>query len=300
MGFSITKLILLAVLTSIAATLLILPLVLRFSTFGETQVLIEYQDMIPIRRRVSTLWCENHTVHMDTASFSAYLMERESYLTEQTVQARRVHVAARSFHYVSFYFLQSSRFLITSCPLRPCRVYLVRGLAKLRACLRFIQGLPRRSKPPWNASHPIPPREGPASALPNRSKSCAAEAFVDIQTKCSRDEAISHDVLVEDYYFVLYVNNPFGHAYYNDVQLELSAWRKVFNRNMSLATCLEVHDCTLPLEFGSSQFVVVERPRRSVIHGEATLLTSRCNPRRKIYFLFHIAFAVLFIIIAFQ
>ncbi|XP_064455546.1 uncharacterized protein LOC135366668 isoform X2 [Ornithodoros turicata] len=277
MGFSITKLILLAVLTSIAATLLILPLVLRFSTFGETQVLIEYQDMIPIRRRVSTLWCENHTVHMDTASFSAYLMERESYLTEQTVQARRVHVAAR-----------------------PCRVYLVRGLAKLRACLRFIQGLPRRSKPPWNASHPIPPREGPASALPNRSKSCAAEAFVDIQTKCSRDEAISHDVLVEDYYFVLYVNNPFGHAYYNDVQLELSAWRKVFNRNMSLATCLEVHDCTLPLEFGSSQFVVVERPRRSVIHGEATLLTSRCNPRRKIYFLFHIAFAVLFIIIAFQ
>lgn len=302
MGFSLKKLFLILLLVCIASMLLIFPLVLRFKVFATAQVLIEYQDMIPMRWSVSTWWCENNTLRLETASFNAYLLEREELQTEHTVQVKRVHVPAKSFRFVAFYFMRSSKFRASSCPVRPCKAYLLRGIPALRACLRVIQGSPPEARNPlWNESSPIPAVEGPVSnaVLPNSTGPCAVEAFLDLHPKCPADDAFYHHVLVDDYYFLVYVNDPAGHTY-NDVELELSAWRSVFNRNQSLARCIEVHECTFPLTFGSSQFVVVERPRKSVISNDPTLLTSRCNPRRKVYLLFYIAFSVLFIIIAFQ
>ncbi|KAK8776829.1 hypothetical protein V5799_029824 [Amblyomma americanum] len=103
----------------------------------------------------------------------------------------------------------------------------------------------------------------------------------------------------DGYHYLLFLNDPATEAY-NDVQLSVHAWRRVFDRNQSVDACHEALNCSLPLAFRSAHFVVAERSRSMPPRVEPVFLRALCEPRRKVYFFFYLAFAVLFVIVAFQ
>lgn len=292
MAFSLKKLLLVCCLTLGGAGLLSTPLLLRFSVYSEEALPLGYQDVVPLRWRISTLWCQNQTA-MSTHTFNAYLYEgaAQANATEHSVQG--------------------SRLSLTCCPAgRGTKLYLVAGLGKLKACLSTVTG---RNSSWYNWSYPVPPMRGPVVETGIRRNMsgwfvpCASEVSVELtQDACAAGPGTlpktvidRYEVPADGYYYLLFLNDPASEAY-NDVQLGVMAWRSVFDRNQSLDACIEVFNCSLPLAFRSGQFVVAERIRSLPARSEPVFLRTRCEPRRQVYFLFYITFAVLFVVAAFQ
>lgn len=311
MAFSLKKLLVVCFLTLGGALLLSTPLLLRFSVYSEETLPLGFQDVLPLRWRVSTFWCQNQTA-LSTHTFNAYLYDgAQASVTEHSVQSRRVHVRVASYYYLGMYFLQGSRLSLTCCPVgRGTKLYLVAGLGKLRACLGTVTG---RNSSWYNSSHPVPPMRGPIVETGIRRNMsgwfvhCTSELSVELtQDACATGPGTLPKIMVDryevpadGYYYLLFLNDPASEAY-NDVQLGVAAWRRVFDRNQSLDACIEVFNCSLPLAFRSRHFVVAERTRSLPARTEPVFLRTRCEPRRQVYFVFYITFAVLFIVAAFQ
>lgn len=312
MAFSLKKLLVVCCLMLAGAVLLSTPLLLRFSVYSEETLPLGFQDVVPLRWRISTFWCQNQTA-LSTHTFNAYLYDgARANVTEHSVQTRRVHVRVASYYYLGMYFLQGSRLSLTCCPAgRGTKLYLVAGLGKLRECLSTVTG---RNSSWYNWSHPVPPMRGPIVEIGIRRNMsgwfvpCTSEVSVELtQDACTAGPGTTlprivvdrYEVPSDGYYYLLFLNDPASESY-NDVQLGVTAWRSVFDRNQSLDACVEVFNCSLPLAFRSRQFVVAERIRSLPARAEPVFLHTRCEPRRQVYFLFYITFAVLFVVAAFQ
>lgn len=310
MVFSLKKLLLVWMLCASGVVMLSTPLVLRFSVYSEQTLAMGYQDVIPLREHVSTFWCENMTA-TSTHTFNAYLYDGAvPNVTEHATQSRRVHVRVASYYYLGMYFLRDSRLSVTCCPAgRGTKLFLVVGLGRLKQCLHAITG---RNDTSYNSSFPVPPLRGPIleSQIQRNSTGwsvpCASEASVELlPDSCGGSgtrkprPVLWHEVLSDGYHYLLFLNDPATEAY-NDVQLSVHAWRRVFDRNQSLDSCHEALNCSLPLAFRSKHFVVAERSRSMPPRIEPVFLRARCEPRRKVYFLFYLAFAVLFMVVAYQ
>lgn len=310
MAFSLKRLLLVFILVSCGVVLLSTPLLLRFSVYSERTLSMGYQDVIPLRKHSSTFWCENVTT-MSPHTFNAYLYDNaEANVTEHSVQNRRVHVRVASYYYLGMYFLRGSNLSITCCPAgRGTKLHLIAGLGKLEQCLSAVTG---RNDSSHNSSFPVPPVRGPIldSQIQRTSTGwsvrCVSEASVDlVPGACGGGGPLSprpvlwHKAQADGYHYLLFLNDPASEAY-NDVQLGVSAWRRVFDRNRTLDACREALNCSLPLAFFSRQFVVAERSRSTPARAEPVFLYARCEPRRKVYFLFYLGFAVLFMVVAFQ
>ncbi|KAL1437820.1 hypothetical protein MTO96_048519 [Rhipicephalus appendiculatus] len=229
-----------------------------------------YQDVIPLHQHSSTFWCENMTT-MSPHTFNAYLFDSaEPSVIEHSMQSRRVHVRVASYYYLGM----------------------------------------NGSSP--NSSFPVPPVRGPILESQIRRNStgwsvqCPSEASVDlVPDACGGGGPLRprpvlwHEAQADGYHYLLFLNDPASEAY-NDVQLGVDAWRRVFDRNQTLDACREALNCSLPLAFFSHQFVVAERSRSTPTRTEPVFLYARCEPRRKVYFLFYLGFAVLFMVAAFQ
>ncbi|XP_050046081.1 uncharacterized protein [Dermacentor andersoni] len=310
MAFSLKKLLLACFLVACGVALLSTPLLLRFSVYSERSLPMGYQDVIPLRQYSSTFWCENMTT-MSSHTFNAYLYDgAEPNVTEHSVQNRRVHVRVASYYYLGMYFLRGSRVSVTCCPAgRGTKLHLIAGLGKLEQCLSTVAG---RNGSSSNDLFPVPPVRGPILDSQIRRNStgwsvrCASEASVDlVPDACGGAGPLRprpvlwHETPADGYYYLLFLNDPASEAY-NDVQLGVTAWRRVFDRNQTLDACREALNCSLPLAFLSQQFVVAERSRSTPARTEPVFLHARCEPRRKVYFLFYLTFAVLFVVVAFQ
>ncbi|KAH8040246.1 hypothetical protein HPB51_009794 [Rhipicephalus microplus] len=308
MAFSLKKLLQVCLVVACGVALLSTPLLLRFSVYSERTLPMGYQDVIPLHQHSSTFWCENMTT-TSPHTFNAYLFDSaEPNFTEHSMQNRRVHVRVASYYYLGMYFLRGSRISITCCPAgRGTKLHLIAGLGKLEQCLHTVTG--RNDSSP-NSSFPVPPVQGPILDSQIRRNStawsvqCTSEASVDlVPDACGSGGPLRpvlwHEAQADGYLYLLFLNDPASEAY-NDVQLGVDAWRRVFDRNKTLDACREALKCSLPLAFLSRQFVVAERSRSTPTRTEPAFLHARCEPRRKVYFLFYLAFALLFMVAAFQ
>lgn len=102
MAFSLKKLLLACFLVTCGVALLSTPLLLRFSVYSERTLPMGYQDVIPLHKHSSTLWCENMTT-MSSQTFNAYLYDgAEPNVTEHSVQVSlllRVYAWPLERHY---------------------------------------------------------------------------------------------------------------------------------------------------------------------------------------------------------
>lgn len=88
MAFSLKKLLVVCFLTLGGALLLSTPLLLRFSVYSEETLPLGFQDVLPLRWRVSTFWCQNQTA-LSTHTFNAYLYDgAQASVTEHSVQVQ--------------------------------------------------------------------------------------------------------------------------------------------------------------------------------------------------------------------
>ncbi|XP_063974158.1 uncharacterized protein LOC135160929 isoform X2 [Diachasmimorpha longicaudata] len=107
----------------------------------------------------------------------------------------------------------------------------------------------------------------------------------------------THHNVTEDgyYYYIFYSDNDFGS---NDMHAVFDIWKPTFQYENVTKSCVNVTDCTFPLDIMSDDRVIVEIPTRDGIDHEAddiSLLVSVCHPRVGLYVLFPIA-VLLFIL----
>ncbi|XP_015114183.1 uncharacterized protein LOC107039197 isoform X2 [Diachasma alloeum] len=107
----------------------------------------------------------------------------------------------------------------------------------------------------------------------------------------------THHNVTEDgyYYYIFYSDNDSGS---NDMHAVFDIWKPTFQYENVTKSCVNVTDCTFPLEIMSDDRVIVEIPTRDGIEHEAddvSLLVSVCHPRVGFYVIFPIA-VLLFIL----
>lgn len=101
------------------------------------------------------------------------------------------------------------------------------------------------------------------------------------------------------YYYIFYSDNDFVS---NDMHAIFDIRKPTFQYENVTKSCVNVTDCTFPLDVMSGDRVIVEIPTRDGIEHEAddiSLLVSTCHPRVGLYVFFPIALLLFIISCAF-
>lgn len=127
-----------------AAVLFIYPFVLRFNVYKETLVAMAVSDVIPVRERISTVWCSAQELVMNH-SFDAHVF-RDSDGTVTAPMGRTLElsltmtVPKQTYEYWGFYFVAGSNFTVSVCSrLSGAAFSLIRGPAALGKCLTALE-----------------------------------------------------------------------------------------------------------------------------------------------------------------
>lgn len=126
------------VMTTVLPTLLIItPLYLRHSTFAAVTLAVAESDVIAVKDGVSSVFCESHTLRMNS-SFNAYHLKGVPQLS-----TKRKHIRLKksmtlpddTLEYWGFYLLKGALVKLKVCSrYEGSRILVVRGERNLRTC----------------------------------------------------------------------------------------------------------------------------------------------------------------------
>lgn len=117
---------------------------------------------------------------------------------------------------------------------------------------------------------------------------------------------ISYSVTQSDFYYMFFASNPPLYVTPNTIMADFYLDRVVYDvtngsYKPDVLSCTNVTNCSLPLDFMSSEYVVVDMWSNSTrLNWTSDVLTSRCLPRKGVYFMFYFVFGVFLMMAAFQ
>lgn len=128
------------ILTAVLPTLLIIiPLYLRHSLFADVIYQVAESDVFEIREGISSIFCEEHVLHMNT-SFSAYQLNKSpdistSNSTKHVKLRKSMRLPDDTLEYWGFYLLNGATVTLKACSrYEGGRILVVRGERNLRTC----------------------------------------------------------------------------------------------------------------------------------------------------------------------
>lgn len=324
-----------------AAVLFIYPFVLRFNVYKETLVAMAVSDVIPVRERISTVWCSAQELVMNH-SFDAHLY-RDSDEPVTTPMGRTLElsltmsVPKQTYEYWGFYFLAGSNFTVSVCSrLSGAAFSLIRGPAALGKCLTALETKRRgldESDEKADSDEPGEDESSPESDDQSSTISSSEglmlnetlgisvcnNALFHVPLRWTYSCGTSHDrrdhrhnisyaVAASDFYYVFFASNPPLYVTPNTIVADFYLDRTVFDVSRSYSaetySCVNATNCSLPLGFLSDEYVVVDmhgEPRGSTrLNWTSDVLTSRCLPRKGVYFIFYFVFGLFVMMAAFQ
>ncbi|XP_075749442.1 uncharacterized protein LOC142814511 [Rhipicephalus microplus] len=321
-----------------AAVLFIYPFVLRFNVYKETLVAMAVSDVIPVRERISTLWCSAQELVMNH-SFDAHLF-RDSDEPVTTPMGRTLElsltmsVPKQTYEYWGFYFLAGSNFTVSVCSrLSGAAFSLIRGPAALGKCLTALETKRRgldESDEKADSDEPGEDESSPESDDQSSTISSSEglmlnetlgisvcnNALFHVPLRWTYSCGTSHDrrdhrhnisyaVAASDFYYVFFASNPPLYVTPNTIVADFYLDRTVFDvSSAETYSCVNATNCSLPLGFLSNEYVVVDmhgEPRGSTrLNWTSDVLTSRCLPRKGVYFIFYFVFGLFVMMAAFQ
>lgn len=126
------------VLTAVLPTLLIIiPLYLRHSLFADVIYHVAESDVFEIRDGISTVFCQEHVLHMNS-SFSAYQLNGRPEISNNRKHIRlkkSMRLPDDTLEYWGFYLLSGATVTLKACSrFEGGRILVVRGDRNLRTC----------------------------------------------------------------------------------------------------------------------------------------------------------------------
>uniref|UniRef100_A0A1E1X7S9 Putative conserved plasma membrane protein n=1 Tax=Amblyomma aureolatum TaxID=187763 RepID=A0A1E1X7S9_9ACAR len=324
-----------------AAVLFIYPFVLRFNVYKDTLVAMAVSDTIPVRERISTVWCSGQELVMNH-SFDAHVF-RDSDGTVTRPLGRTLElsltmtVPKQTYEYWGFYFVAGSNFTVSVCSrLSGAAFSLIRGSSALGKCLTALETKRRGLDESDEDADSDEAKDGESSPESDDQSSTisSSEGLMLNETlgisvcnnalfhvplrwtySCGtahdrRDHRhnISYAVAASDFYYVFFASNPPLYVTPNTIVADFYLDRMVYDVSKSFNpetySCTNVTNCSLPLDFMSNEYVVVdmhgELRNSSRINWTSDVLTSRCLPRKGVYFIFYFVFGLVVMVAAFQ
>ncbi|CAN7996808.1 unnamed protein product [Ixodes hexagonus] len=320
-----------------AAVLFIYPFVLRFNVYKDTLVALAVSDVIPVHDRMSTVWCTGQELVMNHTFNAHVFREAEPAVTRR--QNRTLHlnltmaVAKQTYEYWGFYFIEGSNFTMSVCSrLSGAAFSLIRGSKALGICLQALErkrlGLegsdededsdernPGSSAESDDQSSTISSSEG---LMTNETMgiSVCNNALFHVPLRwtysCGTDHDrgdhrhnVTYSVQQSDFYYMFFASNPPLYVTPNTIVAHFYLDRVVYDVQRSYKAdtlvCHNVTNCSLPLDFMSGQYVVVDMSSNATnLSWTSDVLTSRCLPRKGVYFVFYFVFGLFLMMAAFQ
>lgn len=119
------------------ASLIILPLYLRHTVFADVVYPIAESDIIEIRDGISTVFCQRHTLQMNT-SFNAFQLNQKPEISQNRKHIRlkkSMSLPDDTLEYWGFYLLKGATVALKVCSRYDgSRILVVKGERNLRTC----------------------------------------------------------------------------------------------------------------------------------------------------------------------
>lgn len=324
-----------------AAVLFIYPFVLRFNVYKETLVAMAVSDVIPVRERISSVWCSGQELTMNH-SFDAHVFrDSDAPVTRRLGRTLELSltmsVPKQTYEYWGFYFVAGSNFTVSVCSrLSGAAFSLIRGSGALRKCLTALEakrhGLDESDEkedsdePKDDASSP---ESDDQSSTISSSEGLMLNETLGISVcnnalfhvplrwtyscgttndRTDHRHNISYAVPESDFYYVFFASNPPLKVAPNTIVADFYLDRMVYDDSRSYKpetySCVNATNCSVPLDFLSNEYVVVDMygtPKGSTqLNWTSDVLTSRCLPRKSVYFVFYFVFGLFIMMAAFQ
>lgn len=321
-----------------AAILFIYPFVLRYTVYKDTYTAIAITDMVPIRDRISSTWCSGQELTMNH-TFSAHVFRDTEppppmrHMDKAISLDVTMMIPKMTYEYWGFYFLEGSSFTVSVCSrLSGAAFSLVRGTGALRTCLTALsrkrQGLEDSDEDSdeSNANGSSPESDEQSSTISSSEGMLTNEtlgihvcnnAVFHVPLKWTYSCGTSHDrqdhkhnityrVKRSDFYYMFFVSNPPLYVTPNTIDARFYLNRTLYDTRFSVQkpeeeTCNNVTQCTVNFSIGSNEYVVVEMDvNSSSPTWTSDVLTSKCLPRKGLYFVFYFVFGLFIMMAAFQ
>lgn len=126
-------------LTAVVPTLLIiLPLYLRHSVYSDVTYALAESDVVEIKDGISSIFCQRHTLAMNSTAFNAYQISGEPALSKRRKHIRlkkSIQLPDDTLEYWGFYLLNGSTVSLKVCSrYEGSRILVVEGGRNLRTC----------------------------------------------------------------------------------------------------------------------------------------------------------------------
>ncbi|XP_064455544.1 uncharacterized protein LOC135366667 [Ornithodoros turicata] len=320
-----------------AGVLFIYPFVLRYTVYKDSFIAMAITDMLPVRDRVSSTWCSGQELSMNH-SFSAYVF-RDRDTPAPTRSLERVItlnmtmvIPKQTYEYWGFYFLEGSSFTVSVCSrLSGAAFSLIRGTPPLRACLAALarkrEGRDDSDEDSDEDELGSSPESDEQSSTLSSSEGMLINethgihvcnnALFHVPLRWTYSCGTPHDrqdhkhnityhVKSSDFYYMFFASNPPLYVTPNTIDAKFYLNRTLYDTRFSVAktgeeTCKNVSQCTVNFGLGSDEYMVVQMDVNSTTPSwTSDVLTSKCLPRKGLYFVFYFVFGLFIMMAAFQ